>query len=121
MRLAVYGTLKSGYNNHIFLKNATLLGEEVIEGFKLFYSYGDSGFPVAKFDKDSSLLAEIYEINEEILRGTDRLEANGFMYNREIIQTSYGDTYLYVGQREYWRDFKKMNECPKRDSVFIWG
>lgn len=116
MKVFVYGTLKRGYNNHKLLNNAEFVGEKIIPGFRLFYSHGEVGFPVAQKDDSSSVKGEIYEVND--FKVLDQLEGEGFMYDRIFIDN---DTQMYVGNKRFW-DFSGLTSCPKdENNIFVWN
>lgn len=122
MKVVVYGTLKKGYSNSHFLKGAELLGPVKVDGFKLFYSSSDRGFPVATPCGESSIMGELYQIpsgNTQMIRSLDGLEGEGFMYNREVVLDE--ETQMYVGVKEFWRNFEGMVECPQVDGSYVWG
>lgn len=125
MKVIVYGTLKRGYGNHSVLGGAEFVGDAIIAGYKLYYSYKGAtsfGFPVACPCDDSSLVAEIYELPEnergqQILRALDRLEGEGRMYNRTEIP---GIGEMYVGHNDCWK-WDDMAECPVVDGSYLWS
>lgn len=122
MKVVVYGTLKKGYGNHHFLRDAEYLGDVVVPGYKLFYSYSDKGFPVARECEDSSLKGEIYEIPQDklgMVSAMDRLEGEGSMYHRT--QVLDGTAEMYVGDEKFWDEFHGMVECPKVNDKFVWS
>ena len=105
-KVFVYGSLLAGFGNHGLLKEATFLGEdETPEGFGIV-SLG--GFPGAlHVDGNKKVIGEVYEVNEDNFKRLDRLEGynserptNGF-YNRELINTKFGEAYIYTINGEY--------------------
>lgn len=114
MKLFVYGTLKRGYGNNIFLRNAKYEGNLIVKGYKLY----NAGFPVAKPCADSSISGEVYTIDPDIhLPPIDRLEGNGRMYHRTEVPEGVS---LYVGG-EMWNE-RNLDECPKdQNNVYSWS
>lgn len=114
MRILVYGTLKKGYGNHIYLNGAEFIGEKVLPGYKLY----NAGFPVAAPSPGDSIIGEEYEIDpEKHLFGLDRLEGNGHMYHR----TEEDGLSLYVGDRDFWGGYR-LEECPRNsDGIYYWS
>lgn len=123
MKVVVYGTLKRGYGNNSFLKDATFLEEVEIPNHTLFYSVGKGSFPVAKKEEGSTIIGELFDISNDpknILNGLDWLESEGVMYDRVNILGS-DDTYMYLGNKDYWR-FDKMERCEQDNKDrFIWS
>jgi gamma-glutamylaminecyclotransferase len=82
----VYGTLKRGGSNHLYLRGQTFVGEaRTAPGFRL---YGLDGFPgmVAKADDCDGVTGEVWSVTAEALAHIDGLEgtAEG-MYRRARI------------------------------------
>lgn len=126
MKVFVYGTLKrGGGNNEWALQNAVFLQEHVVSGFKLF----NSGFPVAAPSPKDKVRGEIWDIGDvtesskakETLMRLDRLEGNGQMYNREVVDTHEGDdVWMYIGMSPPWH-FARMEDCPNEEGIYEWG
>lgn len=93
--VAVYGSLRKGFGNSGLLKDSVFLGTTDIPGF-IMYSLGS--FPGIMPDKDKSIFAEVYEITEATLERLDRLEGNPTFYKRELVETPYGQAWVYVLQ-----------------------
>jgi gamma-glutamylcyclotransferase (GGCT)/AIG2-like uncharacterized protein YtfP len=99
--VAVYGSLRRGLGNHGFLRESNLLSTEQVSGF-LMKSLG--GYPaVFHDDPDKVITIEVYEVPEKSMRGLDSLEGHPAWYRRELIETSQGEAWIYVMQREYQR------------------
>ena len=80
--LFVYGTLKRGFGNNYILRNSEFIGSAVSEDKFVVY---DCGFPCAYPDYNGKKIkGEIYKLTEEDFIFTDRLESNGYLYNREV-------------------------------------
>lgn len=143
MFAVVYGTLKKGESNNRLLSGSSLVTTCVVRGFKLY----NSGFPVAQKNPLTCITGEVWnigdpssQIEEEAkkakwtLRNLDSLEGyyedalERSMYHRVPV-TAYGDdglTYeaqMYVGNEDYWRGFRGLNECSYDESsnAYTWG
>ena len=117
MKVIVYGTLKRGYGNNRLLQSSKFVEETEVEGFKLYYA----GFPVAAPAEGEKITAEVWDIGEDqqVLSNLDRLESEGTMYHRVQVRE---DTYMYVGDNEYWFGFRHNDECPKDEQGrYVWG
>ena len=95
IKVAVYGSLKFGFGNHKHhLGNARKVCEcETLPQYNLF-SLGS--FPGVTKGGKTSIQLEMYEVNDDELRGLDALEGNGSFYTREVIATSEGDAWIYL-------------------------
>lgn len=111
VKVFAYGTLMDGYGNS--LKDAAerngfhaeYLGNDVIAG--TMYSLG--GYPCVKlFGFDTSEVhGEVYETDREGLAWMDRLEGyrgvgQSNYYDRTIIETKYGDAWIYHIENEHY-------------------
>lgn len=116
VKVAVYGTLKAGYNNHPVLgTKAKLIGTGYTNKR---YDMKDSGFPViVPNDKGKEVLVEVYEVPEEQLIPLDRLEGVPRMYTREKTtvtfmleqdMTEWMDVFIYEGTSQFnkYPDYK---------------
>lgn len=118
MKVFVYGTLKSGYGNNRLLQGAEYLGEDIVNGYKMFYSYGTGSFPVIT-EADGKIKGEVYKIDpNRHLRDLDALEGEGRMYHRKTADTNGGhEVHLYVGGS--WFDYTQ--EVPVVNDTHEWG
>lgn len=101
MYVAVYGSLMSGlYNHKAHLENkAELVGTFQTEPI---YNLIDLGaYPGLTKKGSTSVTMEIYDIDDIVLQNLDRLESyrpedkESSYYNRELIETPYGEAYCY--------------------------
>lgn len=123
MKVFVYGTLKSGYGNNRLLSGCTLVGVGTVHGYKLY----NSGFPVASPSLEHAIFGEVWDIgeNDAIRESLDRLEGEGYMYDRVSVSVvmadkSIEDADMYVGNRRFWRDWGDLHECPSNEGVYRW-
>lgn len=116
VEVAVYGTLRTGQGNWSYLLAPQEGKKIVIEGFKM-HSLG--GFPgiFRTNKKEDSIVAEIFEVDEETLRNLDRLEGfqegtEPIFYNREELWLDGPETdeptfiYTYVNE-------ERLKTCPE--------
>lgn len=69
----VYGTLRRGFGNHSFLNQSTFKGNAItVEKFTMFCS-GQIPF-VSRSQAISTIVGEVYEVDEQTLRNLDALE-----------------------------------------------
>jgi gamma-glutamylcyclotransferase (GGCT)/AIG2-like uncharacterized protein YtfP len=100
--VAVYGSLRNGLGNHRLLENSEYLGEFESKPEYSLYSLG--GFPGLKENGTTSVVMEVYAVDEATARRVDQLEGynpnsdNNTFYDKKMIETPYGEAgvYLYV-------------------------
>ena len=93
--LFVYGTLRRGECNHHLLEHAQLLGNhETLPEYTLY----DLGAYPAVIEGHSSILGEVYLIDDTTLKAVDRLEDVPVEYRREQIETPFGLAWIYLYQ-----------------------
>lgn len=97
MRVFVYGTLLSGCYNHGCLRDQQFLGAASIRGFAL---YNLGSYPGIIPATEEAVQGEVYEVDEETLARLDRLEGNGWLYNRRsaeaVVDGKSLDAEVYV-------------------------
>lgn len=89
--VAVYGTLKQGHGNHRILgKDATYIGSYWLQGYDMYHLGGYPGIVRGS----GSVLVELY--HSANLESLDYLEANGRMYQRELVDVDGHEAWVYV-------------------------
>lgn len=103
--IAVYGTLRKGGGNHRLIQNAEYLGSFSTEPVYTMKSLG--GFPGLKEGGNTSIVMEVYAVNDQEAAAVDRLEGyregeENWFYDKKPIDTPFGEAsfYLYVPERE---------------------
>lgn len=96
MQLFVYGTLKRGFRNAYYLNDADYLGEFTTRSHYSMYDFG--GYPAVSQAGNSAIAGEVYRVNLDHIAATDRLEWYPDFYQRVIIETAYGEAWMYVVQ-----------------------
>jgi len=98
--VAVYGSLRKGLGNHHVIKDGELLGEFKTKPEYSLYSLG--GFPGLKQEGETSVVMEVYKVDDSTLKRVNRLEGydpnsedNSF-YDRVSIDTPYGEAYTFI-------------------------
>ena len=107
IRLFVYGTLKKGFHNNFYLRDARYLGEFTTDPGYSMYSFGN--YPAVCETGDTPILGEVYEISEQLLASTDRLEWYPEYYQRVLIETSFGEAWMYVVREQLCTDKIKIS------------
>jgi len=101
----VYGTLKRGGSNHVFLNNQRLLGAaRTTPGYTL-YSLGDYPGMVRAPGDTAGVTGELWVVDDACLAELDRLEGlDEGLYERVDVLlapnhlAASAQTYLYLGQ-----------------------
>lgn len=90
----VYGSLKQGFWNNDLLIGSDFIGQGVtLDANYRMISLG--GFPGVKHDGECSIAGELYCVNDEVFARLDRLESNGYMYQRVETEVVDQDGELY--------------------------
>lgn len=95
IKIAVYGTLRKGFDNYQYLlSDQEFLGQEIVSlPFKMV-SLG--GFPgLVASETNNNAVIEVFNVDEEVFRSVDGLEGYPRFYDRTRIKTSYGDAWIY--------------------------
>jgi len=91
----VYGTLRHGECNHHLLSQAQWLGNHTTLPI---YSLYDLGAYPAVIEGHSAIIGEVYLVDEETLAQLDLLEDHPVTYRRELIETPFGQAWIYIYQ-----------------------
>lgn len=98
-RVFVYGSLKQGFHNHYWLGNSVFV-KSARTNDAIFSMINLGEYPAVFTDGNAAIDGELYLVNNEVLAQLDRLEENGSVYQRQLIQLA-GDPepawmYLYL-------------------------
>ena len=102
--VACYGSLRRGMGNHqYYLSSSEYKGTFSTEPEYTLHSL--SYYPGLKLDGNTSIVMEVYEVDEETLKNLNRLEGycpgeKSTFYDRIEINTPWGKafTYIYVNE-----------------------
>ena len=102
--VAVYGSLRKKQSNYEYhLSNSTYKGTFTTEPEYTMHSL--SYYPALKLNGNTSIVMEVYEVDEETLKNLNRLEGycpgeKSTFYDRIEIDTPWGKafTYIYVNE-----------------------
>jgi len=100
MRVAVYGSLLSGFGNNALLGDSIHIGDGRTQPeFKMF-SFG--AFPVIAPGKES-IEVEVYEVDDQVMRSLDSLEGYPNFYDRKVIDVDshLGEAWIYFQDQEF--------------------
>jgi gamma-glutamylcyclotransferase (GGCT)/AIG2-like uncharacterized protein YtfP len=99
--LAVYGTLKRGYGNHSLIAAAQYIGNDKLQEISL---YDIGPYPGARLEASAGIDVEVYAVTPSQLARLDLLEEydpadpRGSLYTRELLDTRFGSTWVYLFQ-----------------------
>ncbi len=104
-KVAVYGSLRKGLHNHGILLGSKMIGQEWIPCYDMF-SLGS--FPGIR-EGNGAIFVEVYEVDAKTIERLDVLE--GFrtkghpsnFYEKENIETKFGDAIIYTLESERYR------------------
>ena len=106
--VAVYGSLRSGMGNHqYYLSDSEYKGTFSTEPEYTLHSL--QWYPGLKLNGNTSVVMEVYEVDEETLKNLNRLE--GYypgekltFYDRIEINTPWGKAFTYIYVNELSKD-----------------
>jgi gamma-glutamylcyclotransferase (GGCT)/AIG2-like uncharacterized protein YtfP len=101
----VYGSLRKGEHNHSYLENSLFIGEFSTQPQFAMYDLGTyPGIVEGTF----SVRGEVYQVDDELLHHLDELEGVPIEYRREIMETPYGQAWIYIYQDATSADLSQL-------------
>ena len=94
-KIAVYGSLRKGHYNHLFLTSSRFVGIDRLDGWDM---YSNGSFPYVVVGK-GSITVEVYEVSGPTLSKIDHLEGYPVHYSRTRVETRHGSCWLYHVER----------------------
>lgn len=107
--IGVYGTLRLDQSNHHCIKDDGSIYLGTVETKPIYTMYNLGGFPGLVKDGTDSAVVEVFAVaNPSVQSRVDRLEGyrgeefndpsvpGSNMYNKELINTEFGPTYIYI-------------------------
>lgn len=99
--IVVYGSLRKFGHNHRLIENSEYLGEFNSPPIYSLYSLGS--FPGLKEGGETSVVFEVYSVDETTAKQVDRLEGyteggNNTFYDKIKIDTPFGEASVYTYQ-----------------------
>lgn len=97
--ICCYGTLRRGFGNHRIISNADYLGTFNTEPIYNLHDLG--GFPGLKNNGTTSVVMEVYAVNEQEAVRVDMLEGyeegrTPTFYDKQPIETPWGTAGVYI-------------------------
>ena len=102
----VYGTLKRGQRNAVFMRDAEFLGPHRTE--TRFWMYQFEDYPAVCEGGRHAIHGELYRVDDGLMQRLDDLEWYPHFYQRIEIATPHGDAWMYVVRRELCRGKKRL-------------
>lgn len=119
--VAVYGSLKRGFNNHHIIKETPFIGKGLTVNRYAMYNLG--GFPFITKEEIGKVSVEVYDVTDpNILFNLDDLEGHPDFYCRERIEIDL-DTGERVSAWIYFISNKKRYKaplCKTLNNNFVW-
>ena len=124
--VAVYGSLRKKQSNYEYhLSNSTYKGTFTTEPEYTMHSL--SYYPGLKLNGNTSIVMEVYEVDEETLKNLNRLEGyrpgeKSTFYDRIEINTPWGKsfTYIYVGELSKESIVESGDWCKYKNEEKSW-
>ncbi len=125
----VYGTLKRGHGNNRLLKTSEFISEDTTAD-KFYMAAQGCPFVYPEnvvkevLEEPNHLLypvfGEVYRVNSAVtMSELDTLESEGWMYHRELIETTSGVTaWMYVCKNSAWLPQDKP--CTLEEGAWKW-
>jgi len=97
--ISVYGSLRSKMYNNRLLKDSEMLGTFNTE--PIFELYDLGSFPGLKPNGKTSIVMEVYSVDEQTAKNVDRLEGytpggNNTFYDKIKLMTPWGESSVYI-------------------------
>ena len=107
----VYGTLKRGQRNFHYLRESLFVGEFTTEDIYSMYQFDN--YPAVCVNGPHAIQGEVFQIDDEQFRALDELELYPDYYQRIVIDTHYGQAWMYIVRAELCQDRPRLSG--------IWG
>lgn len=120
--IAVYGSLRSGLNNHQLIKSSNYVG--TFDSEPVFSMYSLHSYPGLILNGSTSIKFEVYEVEKDVfkkvrgLEGYDENNKKSSHYLENTINTPWGNAIFYVYNRDIkdlpivesgdWKDFVSL-------------
>lgn len=117
-----YGTLKRGWGNHHLLSESRFVSAATTwDRWRMHHC----GFPVVMTGDIGFVRGEVYEVDAATLAELDRLEGNGYMYDRQLVEVVNDDdesmrVWMYVGRPEFWHQRLGPEITPDYYDCLMW-
>ncbi len=99
--VAVYGSLRSGFDNHELLLNSQPIGKGWLTGYRMG-NFGNFPGVIFTHEDNQRVRVEWYKVTDSTLEAMDRLEEydpnapDSSLFIRKKVQSPYGKGWIYV-------------------------
>ncbi len=107
----VYGTLMRGQRNFHYLRESRFIGEFTTKNIYSMYRFDD--YPAVCVNGRHAIQGEVFQIDDEQFTVLDALERYPDFYQRMVIDTDYGQAWMYIVSQELCRGRPRLQG--------IWG
>lgn len=107
LRVAVYGSLKTGHYNHAYLKKAHFIGTFHTAPEYTMIDLG--AYPAIIADGKTQIEVEIYEVDPDTLTALDELEEHPDCFMRTLIRIEDMEVFIYVLNPEQVRGMHHLS------------
>lgn len=110
-KVFVYGSLLSGLGNHGLLTGSAFIGKAITPPEFTMLDLGAFPGVVHTIEGGSTVIGEVYEVDDMTLRRLDHLEGydsddpKSGLYNRMQIPTEFGEAFIYTYNNMYGRSY----------------
>jgi gamma-glutamylcyclotransferase (GGCT)/AIG2-like uncharacterized protein YtfP len=112
----VYGSLKKGFHNNVWFDENDEFIMTTTTKKSIYNMYSLGGFPTITKGGKFKIKGELYKIDPRTLKDLDRLESNGHLYNRELINLDNFDSQAWS---YFWIDIKSLLNYSTTDNIDI--
>ena len=120
MLIAVYGSLRKGLGNHHHLKKPKVKYVGTFDTKPIYTMKSLVHFPALLKNGSTSIVMEVYKIPSEVDKAIENLEGyqgkdNDYnMYNKEKINTPFGEAFVYFWNKKEG-SLSRQEICPSGD------
>lgn len=113
--IAVYGTLKKGYYNHLLIRESgTYLGTYTVKGAMQMIGLS---YPMLFEKGDKEYECEVYRIPAEVFQLVESMEHGAGYYTKILKTQEYGDIHIYFGEEGRFSEDKPIIDIFNDETI----